>query len=77
MSYPVLIRRLTIGSVSEITSDPTVNPLHGSTRFGTRQTICNLTPSSVLVKPLSKLFFEAFHILVDGVQNPTQRFCAA
>jgi len=32
--YPVLIRRLTIGSVPWITSDPTVNPLHGSTPLG-------------------------------------------
>jgi hypothetical protein len=71
--YPVLIRRLTIGSVPWITSDPTVNPLHDSTLFGKRRTICNLTITWGDVKGYAKVFFCAFHTPVDAVQNHPAR----
>ena len=67
--YPVLIRRLTIGSVPWITSDPTVNPLHGPTLLRKSRTICNLTTTPKYVKSCTKLFSKPFHTPVEAVKN--------
>jgi hypothetical protein len=66
--YPVLIRRLTIGSCW-MASDPTVNPLHGSTLLGSPEPFVILLQSPGMSSVRKNIFAVLSTSLWMGVQK--------
>ena len=67
--YPVLIRRLTIGSVTLDHFRPDCESPARSDTFGEGRTIGNCTTSLLYVKHFKRNFFAPFHIPVDAVES--------